>query len=240
MAGVLKAGDSTVIQVKCDGIVVCLFLRSNSSSGDESDQNDQSLFVRGVPLYWPEETLKQILARCGKIKSCIRVKKADKPELSGYKLTFKKKEDIDKALNIPFSNVLQGTLPETLKEELPELYKEYVLPRLDPKKVIADVDEFLKQYLKEQEQREKKEQELSQPDDEGWVTVTKQSKMKIKTKGNFRRRKHLKKKNAEKELLKLYSCQEQEEKKKMVRMEQMQVEKSRRQEMKLQRKFRPY
>lgn len=46
--------DFLVIQVKCDGIVVCLFLRSISSSGGESDQNDQSLFVRGVPLYWPE------------------------------------------------------------------------------------------------------------------------------------------------------------------------------------------
>lgn len=243
MLDVLKAGDSTVIQAKeaDDDIVVSLFMRPFRSN-NEADQSDEAIFVRNVPLYWTEESVRSVLAQCGRIVSCIQVEKPGKPELCGYKVTFKKNEAAEKALNMPYSKVHLCSSTKIPRKDLAEISKELFPPILDAPKVIRDVDKFLTRFLKQQEENEKQEEELAEPDEEGFVKVTYKGKLKTKPKGKGsirRQRKHLKK-TQEKNLLKFYRCQEHSQNKQLARLEQLQAEKNSRLEMIQKRKFRPF
>ncbi|KAI5633294.1 ribosomal RNA-processing protein 7 (RRP7) domain-containing protein [Phthorimaea operculella] len=151
----------------------------------------RTLLVLNVPPYADEKGIINAFQEAGTIQS---VKFSLKPSATDEKpvrkflheppkpafrvayIVFEKVAHLDKALKLTElqpMNSEKHTIKVGMKKWIDE-YNESVLPS----KILKEkVETFMKKYDQEVKKAEKKEKQLEQEDDEGWVTVTKRGKL---------------------------------------------------------------
>lgn len=118
---------------------------------------------------------------------------------------------------------------------------------VDVSKISTEINTFMKNYDENLALQKTKEEELEEPDDEGWITVTKPEKNKAKVLSteegsNTKKGKKGRRKKKKVELKNFYSSQIKEEKLSKVQELRKKFEKDKEKiaKMKSERKFRPF
>lgn len=159
----------------------------------EDKPSGRTLFVLNIPPYATEESIKHAFKEAGEIVSVKFSKKPSSTEIEdnnidsyfssnisncfkiGY-LVFSKVSDLDRAMKLTSLNTLCSE-ENDLKCGLSKWVQEYnnsvpIIPKLK-----KEIDNFMMAYDKKKALESKTVKALEEEDEEGWITVTKKSKV---------------------------------------------------------------
>ncbi|XP_062508320.1 putative ribosomal RNA-processing protein 7 homolog B [Corticium candelabrum] len=113
----------------------------------------------------------------------------------------------------------------------------------DPSSLQVEIDDYMIKFdEKSKQEREEQQAKQGQPDDEGWVTITRTKKAFKPNETNRREMLRTKKKRKQKELLNFYQFQQRETKRDQIAQLRKKFEEDKHKiaTMRATRKFRPY
>uniref|UniRef100_A0A1B6D7Q1 RRM domain-containing protein n=1 Tax=Clastoptera arizonana TaxID=38151 RepID=A0A1B6D7Q1_9HEMI len=194
---------------------------------------DRTIFLLSIPPYCTEESLITAFSCCGKISAVYLQAKPTSTApaknesmyfpvvevIKGFKvgyIVFESPLGVQNVLNLDSGNPLVLSTDERpLVTGFKKYCQEYNQSILDPKNLQAEIDSFMVKYDKKEDERLQKEKEDGEPDDEGWVTVTRKGRNP-----GFARKESVekrilgkeKKRTAKKQLLNFYRFQIKESK----------------------------
>lgn len=252
----------TVVPVRFDDTkpaVHYMYLKQHEvRRSDEEKPKERTVFIGNIPVWATEESLKQVFQCCGRVEKVFFQRRAspgletDNNEIQGFMIpkmnhqvayvVFTKKESVEKALHLPYSSPLVlSTKQVPITHGLAE-YKAFYLEsrtkKISKDKIIVAIREY--------DRKEKEKEEAlknSGPDEEGWVTVTRVGKNKGAPRTQQEQERVLTRKRKKKqELSNFYAFQIRDEKKQKIDdlKAQFDKDKSKVEQMRAQRKFKPY
>ncbi|CAH1638478.1 unnamed protein product [Spodoptera littoralis] len=219
----------------------------------------RTLLVVNVPPYADEKGITNAFREAGTVQSvqlCLKPSTAEvklikkflpDPNKTTFKaayIVFKKVAELDKALKLSEllpMNSEDHQITTGIKKWIEEYNNTIVLPKV----LKENVETFMKQFDETTKKADKKEKELEQEDDEGWVTVTKRGKVqsfarseKVENKIMQKEEKNKKRK----ELKNFYTFQIRESKMKHIVSLRQKFEEDKRKiaQIKQSRRFRPF
>ncbi|KAK7113559.1 ribosomal RNA-processing protein 7 homolog A-like [Littorina saxatilis] len=258
----------TVVPVKFDEArttVHYVYLKQHDvrqKGGDDVKPKDRTVFVGNVPPWATEESFKHAFGCCGRVENVYFHAKPckGKPAEDNSKrrelfpkmdhrvayLVFKNQQSVNKALHLSYTKSL--TL-STKKSPIVHGCARYKQMYLESRQ--TDVAELKKQVTERIMEHDLKEQEIeevlknAEPDDEGWTVVTRVGKNKgaPRTEAEDRRVKQKEgRKRKRKEMTNFYTFQTREQKKQKIEelREKFEMDRSKVEIMKAQRKFKPF
>ncbi|GFU10347.1 ribosomal RNA-processing protein 7 homolog A [Nephila pilipes] len=175
-----------------------LFLKKHEGE-EENKPSDRTLFIINVPQFFNDRCLKHLFAKFGDIENIdIHVHSHMKPA-SGDKTSHNSeskffgpqpKELGCKVAHIVFkdSSILEAvfkvndvaTIPRKLfmfRVGKNKFIRAYNNSFIDAQQLQDEISDFMKEYdTKQEEEKQKEKEKLEEPDEEGWVTVSKYSK----------------------------------------------------------------
>lgn len=253
----------TVVPVMFDktksGVHYMYLKQHEVRQNDETKPKGRTVFVGNLPPWVTEMSLQNAFCCCGVVEKVILQRKPghdDKaaedfrpgrhmlPKMNhrvAY-IVFAKNESVDKALHLAYSTpLILSTKKQPIIHGLAEYKNLYLKSRtkqVDKDKLIEAIKEYDK---KEQEKEEALKN--SGPDEEGWVTVTRVGKNKGAPRTQNEQERVLARRRKKKlELTNFYAFQIREEKKQKIEELKAQFAKDRSkvEQMRAQRKFKPY
>ena len=167
--------------------------------------------------------------------------------LQGFKvayIVFKKASSLQKALQLDSSELRYFSTEERpVDTGISKWCKEYARNYPNPTKLQKEIDEFMDEFDKRQEEEKEKAKRLqSEPDEEGWVTVGKGGRKpgasKVEAAGLLEK----KKKKKQKQQLYFYNFEQRETRREHIAQlrKKFEEDKEKVAKMKAARKFRPY
>merc|ERR1712136_678021 len=208
----------TKFSEKCQHMSHTLFFKEHSvRNSHESKPVGRTLFVLNVPPYYTQDSLIRIFCEAGTV---FKVFFQDKPS--------------------------SGQQEKPVKTGVEKWVKDYESQFVDSKSLQTAVDDFMRGFDKAKEKEEKKlKAKEGVADDEGWITVTRDSRnagvvrtenMEQKVMANE------KKKQTEKKLINFYGFQLRESKMEHLTQLRQKFEEDKRRiaAMKASRRFKPY
>uniref|UniRef100_A0A2H1WQS9 SFRICE_012014 n=1 Tax=Spodoptera frugiperda TaxID=7108 RepID=A0A2H1WQS9_SPOFR len=219
----------------------------------------RTLLVVNVPPYADEKGITNAFREAGSIQSvqlCLKPSTAEvklikkflpDPSITTFKaayIVFKKVAELDKALKLTELQPMNSEdhqITTGIKKWIEEYNNTIVLPKV----LKENVETFMKQFDENTKKADKKEKELEQEDDEGWVTVTKRGKVqsfarseKVENKIMQKEEKNKKRK----ELKNFYTFQIRESKMKHIVSLRQKFEEDKRKiaQIKQSRRFKPF
>lgn len=233
---------------------------------EESDDkpSDLTLFVCNVPPYYNEKSLKCLFQTCGPVKSVYfaeinsptivssSVKKFsifDTPtEILGYKVAyvvFQSFNSLQKALSWEPSEPISLSNKFSVVTGLKKWCQKYNSSFVDSSQMQKEIDKSIAKYDKELSKSERLAKKSAEPNDEGWVTVTKKGRnpgfaRKQSVKDNLIKK--INRKKRKKELLNFYKFQIKESKMNHLNKlrDKFEDDKKKIEQLKMKRKFRPF
>ncbi|KAJ8715856.1 hypothetical protein PYW08_013141 [Mythimna loreyi] len=151
----------------------------------------RTLLVVNVPPYADEKGLINAFKEAGTVQSvqlCLKPSTADIKHIIRFipeennttfraaYIVFKKVVELDKALKLTELQPLNSNAHQ-MQVGIKKWINEYNSTILLPKTLKENIETFMKQFDENAQKADKKEKELEQEDDEGWVTVTKRGKV---------------------------------------------------------------
>ncbi|KAH9492820.1 Ribosomal RNA-processing protein 7 A [Bulinus truncatus] len=251
--------DYTVIQVKTterSHTSYTLFLKEHTAAHNRVEwPQGRTLIVYNVPPYCKEDNIQLLLKGCGEI---LRVYLQPRSSIAPLKknvsqnlpkvayVVFRKPTGVKSALRLSYDKIHYLCDQETsLKSGLRGYIEEYRnIPNVSD--MEKEAEKFMENYYKKKDEEEKREKEKAgQPDEEGFIKVTRHGKNKggKRTEENQKKgHQHIRNRNKKNELKDFYSFQFRETKRKHIVELQAKFEedKKRVKEMRQARKFRPY
>lgn len=220
----------------------------------------KTLFILNVPPYYTEESVKQLFSKAGFVSS---VSFEEKPSgtkemtnitsfffqnhVKGFKVgyvVYKETSSLKKAMKMKWQTNIFSTNESPIKTGLEKWISEYESSFIDPKVLQSEIDNYMKEF-DDRKKREEEEEKLKegQPDNDGWITVTKHSKHAARTETMEKKvMEKEKQKQKDKKLINFYSFQMRETK--MEHLTQLrrkfENDKKRIATMRAARKFKPY
>ncbi|CAH1391094.1 unnamed protein product [Nezara viridula] len=225
---------------------------------------DKTLFIVGVPPFVTEELFSGMFSQFGTVKAVffhsepnpglplMNVSKffVDYPEVKEYKVAyvvFENARSVEKVLSIDADEklILLGE-EETSPFGLHRWCKEYNRKLINPADIKDEIDNYMEEYDKKVEEEEMRLKEITaEPDEEGWITVTKKGRnpgfaRKESVHKNIMKKEKLKVKK--KQLLNFYRFQIKESKmNQLVQLrEKFEEDKKKIEQMKKSRTFKPF
>lgn len=217
----------------------------------------RTLFVVNLPPYVDEKGLANAFKQAGTIKSILLsttpaadsltnkfMEEKVKPSFKIAYLVFQKVAQLDKALKLTELQPLNSA-DHQIKLGMKKWIEEHNNAVIVSKILKERVELFMKQHDQEKRKVEKKEKELEEEDDEGWVTVTKRGKVqsfarsdKIENKIMAKEERNKKRK----ELKNFYTFQIRESKMKHIVALRQKFEEDKRKiaQIKQSRRFKPF
>ncbi|KAF9791538.1 hypothetical protein SFRURICE_003234 [Spodoptera frugiperda] len=219
----------------------------------------RTLLVVNVPPYADEKGITNAFREAGSVQSvqlCLKPSTAEvklikkflpDPSITTFKaayIVFKKVAELDKALKLSELQPMNSEdhqITTGIKKWIEEYNNTIVLPKV----LKENVETFMKQFDENTKKADKKEKELEQEDDEGWVTVTKRGKVqsfarseKVENKIMQKEEKNKKRK----ELKNFYTFQIRESKMKHIVSLRQKFEEDKRKiaQIKQSRRFKPF
>lgn len=219
----------------------------------------RTLLVVNVPPYADEKGITNAFREAGSVQSvqlCLKPSTAEvklikkflpDPSITTFKaayIVFKKVAELDKALKLTELQPMNSEdhqITTGIKKWIEEYNNTIVLPKV----LKENVETFMKQFDENTKKADKKEKELEQEDDEGWVTVTKRGKVqsfarseKVENKIMQKEEKNKKRK----ELKNFYTFQIRESKMKHIVSLRQKFEEDKRKiaQIKQSRRFKPF
>ena len=203
------------------------------------------MFTVGWPPYCGNEEIREIFSRVGVVEKVYlqhnpgKVEEETEQEIGsiikrrdfGY-IVFKNEEGVSRALSLCSKMVLSCAINST---GLSLWCREYMKAHPCESTLESTAQEGVVSYDMWAEEEKKRKKRLSEPDEEGWITVTK--KTPTDPKQNSKRRKHRKQ-----QVLKLYPFQMREtQRKRLAELRRKFAEDQKKiATMKAQRKFKPF
>ncbi len=157
-------------------------LRKNSTK----TPNDRTLFSIGWPPYCTEDIIHELFSRTSEVETVFlrnslgNVEETEEKKVTvsfrrrdfGY-IVFKTKEGLDEVLKMCKSNM---TLSCPIKNTgLSALYNDYKRQRPPIRILRARAEKQVEKYDTLKDEERKRKRLLSEPDEEGWITVTKKN-----------------------------------------------------------------
>lgn len=151
----------------------------------------RTLLVVNVPPYADETGLMNAFSDAGSVQSiqlCLKpstadlkivnrfIPEANRTTFRAAYLVFKKVAELDKAMKLTELRPLNSN-GHQVKVGIKKWIDEYNSSILLSKTLKENIESFMKKFDEDSQKAEKKEKELEQEDDEGWVTVTKRGKV---------------------------------------------------------------
>ncbi|CAG01658.1 unnamed protein product [Tetraodon nigroviridis] len=227
---------------------------------------DRTLFVLNIPPYCSEGIVKELFLQFGPVLSVELMDHPSSSQESGPKLSkffkpvqkqgfkvgyvvFQKSSSISAAKSHPHSSPLVVcTEQHPVSTGVDKWIQKYTESFIQPETLQEKVDTFMREYDKrkeEESERQRKEAEHQQEDEEGWVKVTRGSKVKARPHSEAVNRRTLHKemeKKKRKELLNFYSWQHKNTQKEHIAelRKKFEEDKQRIALLRAQRKFKPY
>ncbi|CAH0693903.1 unnamed protein product [Spodoptera exigua] len=151
----------------------------------------RTLLIVNVPPYADDKGISNAFSEAGTVQSvqlCLKPSTAEvksikkflpDPSITTFKaayIVFKKVAELDKALKLTELQPMNSEdhqIKTGIKKWIEEYNNSIVLPKL----LKENVETFMKEFDANTQKENKKEKELEQEDDEGWVTVTKRGKV---------------------------------------------------------------
>lgn len=219
----------------------------------------RTLLVVNIPPYVDEKGISNAFREAGTIESvqlCLKPTATDvKPKQTfipdcntasfhvAY-IVFKKVSELDKALKLTELQPVNSN-GHVVKSGLKKWIHDYNNSIYQPKLLKEKVETFMKKYDEQMKSAEKKEKELEQEDDEGWVTVTKRGKVQSFARSDKVENKIVikeEKKNKRKELKNFYTFQIRESKMKHIVSLRQKFEEDKKKiaQIKQSRRFKPF
>nr|CAH0100194.1 unnamed protein product [Daphnia galeata] len=220
----------------------------------------KTLFVLNVPPYFKEKSIQELFSVAGKVMSvCFEEKPSGTKEMinqksfffqnhvKGFKVAYvvyNNASSLKEAMKLEWGTIVISTEEKPIKTGLEKWILEYEKSFVNPKALQEEIDRYMEEFDKRKE-REEKEEKLKegQPDDDGWITVTKHSKHAARTETMEKKvMEKEKQKQKDKKLINFYSFQMRETK--MEHLTQLrrkfEDDKKRIATMRAARKFKPY
>ncbi|EDO44850.1 predicted protein [Nematostella vectensis] len=236
-----------------------LYFKKHSVREEESLRpSDKTLFVINVPPYCTKLAIKKLFGKCGGVKSVYLHKQPGKVketktsllntdnEVKGFKVAyvvFKKPSSLDAALKLdPMEVLLLSDEDNPVLTGVKKWSHEYSLRYPDPLTLQEEIDTFMREFDKKEEQaKEAEKMERGQPDEEGWITVGKGGRKPGATKVDAAEIQE-KRKKKKKALVNFYQFQQRETKREHIAQLRKKFEEDKKKiaEMKAARRFRPY
>ncbi|XP_075224922.1 ribosomal RNA-processing protein 7 homolog A isoform X2 [Lycorma delicatula] len=225
--------------------------------------SDRTLFILGIPPYCTEKSLKNLFTKFGAVESVFIHNKPTSsaphvenskffkihPEIKGFKvayIVFKNSLTVEEVMEVKsFEPLILSTSEHPVTLGFKKWCIEYNNRIPDPELMQKEIDEFMEIYDKQEENRTADEKAKADPDDEGWVTVTRRGRNPgISRKESVGKRIMAieKKKRLKKELLNFYRFQIKESKMNqlMKLREKFEEDKKKIAVLKQSRKFKPF
>lgn len=232
-----------------------LHIKANETARNDTRRpKDRTLFVLNVPPYIQKVNLRNAFEEAGALESIYLCEKptGELPEVSEKSIYFTPAEIFGfKCAYIVFktSRGLQNALQLTqvasgpIKCGLAKWCEEYLSRIPDPVKMQVEIDSYIANY-DEKKQLAEEESKNQEPDDDGWVTVTKKSQGTEKKESIFNRiEEKEREKKGRKELKDFYRFQMKESKaKQLVQLRQRFEEDKKKVEIlrNSKRRFKPF
>ncbi|KAK6634139.1 hypothetical protein RUM44_004747 [Polyplax serrata] len=151
---------------------------------------NKTLFVVGIPPYCNESSIKELFSIFGKIKNVYlhKTPSVQIPETEEYKyfpkndpikgfkvgyVVFEKEMFLKNALSCDDTLILPN---EAIVTGIQKWNKEYNECFPDKKEMEQEIKEFMEKYDLEKKKKEEQEKLLSEPQEDGWITVTRKGK----------------------------------------------------------------
>ena len=203
--------------------------------------NHRTLFTLGWPPYCSDGCIKELFSQVGEVELVqlqdkIGFDEETVPTNSGFKvayIVFDSSETADSALKLGHKKT--ALLCKVGPTGLTKWCADYVKCRTTLTSLEAQVTGFMADYDKRKEENEKHKQGLQEPDEDGWITITRKNPKPVQA------RRHRQKKK-KKELLNFYQFQLRESKRQQIAELRRKFEEDKQKvaEMKSKRKFKPY
>lgn len=225
---------------------------------NERKPSGRTLFVVNVPPYCTKESFEILFSRYGKVEEVFFHKKpssgipiqsefphfSNSEGIKGFKVAyvvFSHVQGVKKAMKEESSNVLVLSAGETpVLTGMKKWCKEYKESFVDENELSLEISSVIAKY--DAQKSEEKKSNETEPDDDGWVTVTQQVKKKPQLEKIDDHGKNKKKKKKKKQLVNFYAFQKRESN--MEHLAQLrkkfEEDKKRISMMKATRKFKPY
>lgn len=230
--------------------------------GDTTQVQNRTLFVINIPAYCTERCLSRIFSCCGYVES---VEVLDKPTppvkdhavskyfnqsaRKGFKVAyvvFKNPSGLREFTSLKFSTPLVLSEEDhCIKTGIQAWVESYEMSLINVAELQAEVEQYMQEYDQKVAEKEEKEKEEGEPDEDGWVTVTRKGRRpglaRTEAVTNHLTEKE-KKKRAQKELMNFYAWQNRNSKKEHLAelRKKFEEDKQKIALMRAQRKFRPY
>ena len=203
--------------------------------------NHRTLFTLGWPPYCSDECIKKLFSTAGEVELVQLQDKVGFDEdivvtlNSGFKvayIVFDSSEAAENALKLGYKKTVLCEIGAT---GLAKWCSDYMKQRTTLTSIEAKVSEFMADYDKRKEATEKHRQGLQEPDEDGWIMVTRKNPKPVQGKRHRQKKK-------KKELLNFYKFQLRESKRQQIAELRRKFEEDKQKvaEMKSKRKFRPY
>ncbi|KAL1128848.1 hypothetical protein AAG570_013382, partial [Ranatra chinensis] len=241
-----------------------LYLKAHSVRDKcEEKPPERTLFIIGVPPYACEESLKRAFSICGKINTVyIHLKPTsslpsknssdifkDFPDIKGFKVAyvvFETSNSLKSALSLDLSTTLILSTDENpVRQGILKWCQEYNKRAVNVQSMMGEINLYMEDYDRKIEEEETRMKQALEPDEEGWITVTKKGR-----KPGFARKESLGKKimakeklkRSKKQLMNFYRFQIRESKMNhlMSLREKFEEDKKKIARMKQTRKFKPF
>ncbi|XP_065916650.1 ribosomal RNA-processing protein 7 homolog A-like [Dysidea avara] len=204
--------------------------------------NHRTLFTLGWPAYCDSDCIKNLFSRAGEVEFVQLQNKVGFDEdaevpATGFKVAyvvFDSTESASEALQL--GGRKKSVLCKVGHTGLAKWCSNYAENRKAVKLIESTAADFMADYDTRKLEDEQMKKELQEPDDDGWITVTKKNP-KLATQGKRYRQKRKKK-----ELLNFYQFQLRETKRQQIAELRRKFEEDKQKvaEMKSKRKFKPY
>jgi len=258
---------------KCQSYHQVLFKPHNVRVDESSKPRERTLFCANIPPWATTDALKKIFQLNGNIENIyyqlqpsvgpaptpVPEKEIFKSEAlldpysveSGFKyayIIFEKKQGVRNSMEKMDLSKIYAAMSDDSSSEITGVKfwnKSYNELWVNESKVSEQIEEYMKDYDANVAEAKKKNEELEEPDDDGWITVAKVDRRpktkEANNKGHSKNKKGRRKKK-KLELQNFYSHQIKEEKLNKIQMLRKKFEQDKQKiaKMKSERKFRPF
>ncbi|XP_078620789.1 ribosomal RNA-processing protein 7 homolog A-like [Branchiostoma floridae x Branchiostoma japonicum] len=258
----------TAVPVKfSSGCQACqlLYLKPHQVRGtDDIRPAGRTLFVLNVPPYCTKDCLHRLFSRCGKVEAVHFCERpggqihTDDPstffptsqEIRTFKVAyvvFEKPSGLKKAAGLKLSEpFVLSTRDEPVVTGMKKWCQKYTQDKPDIAELQSELDSYMADYDKrKQEELEREKSRGEEPDEEGWITVTRHGRTPGAPRTEAMEKKALKrekKKRSRRELMNFYTFQIRESKREHIAQlrKKFEEDKDKIATMKANRRFRPY
>ncbi|XP_078701188.1 ribosomal RNA-processing protein 7 homolog A-like isoform X2 [Branchiostoma floridae x Branchiostoma belcheri] len=269
LCGEFSVGGFSAVPVKfgpgCRACQLLYFKPHQVRGTDDSRPADRTLFVLNVPPYCTKDCLNRLFSRCGKVEAvyfCERpggqIHTTDDTskffprslEIRTFKVAyvvFEKPSGLRKAAGLKLSEpFVLSTRDQPVVTGMKKWCQKYTQDRPDVAELQSELDSYMADYDKrKQEELEKEKAQGEEPDEEGWITVTRHGRTPGAPRTEAMEKKALKrekKKRSRRELMNFYTFQIRESKREHIAQlrKKFEEDKDKIAAMKANRRFRPY